>query len=155
LRIQFSLVSHLFASGFTETLSIITIFGLISESSQDIVDASSSKSLKIELKTNGDLEETKKRLLKACLIVAILKKLTQLGFVSPTIIITFFKEKYNIKLSPGTVYPVFRRMEKDGDIERLPKKTNRLFVLTKKGDRKVIYFHSNLDRFYDILEDLL
>lgn len=67
-------------------------------------------------------EETHKRIVKACLLVAILKKLSITGIISPSAIITFFKTEYNIKLSPGTVYPIFIKLEKLGDIEKLPKK---------------------------------
>ncbi len=154
LRVQVFLVSHLLGVNSPKAIiGLITVLGLASKSSAYVVDKSSLETF--NLKNDIEIEKIQKRIIKACLAVAILKKLSSTGIVGPSHIITFFKTKYDINISPGTVYPVFCKMEKDGDIERLLKKTNHLFILTEKGAEKVSYFHNNLERFYDCFDDLI
>lgn len=84
-----------------------------------------------------------------------MSRIFEASITSAKDIISTVKKNYDIQISPGTIYPVFLRMEKEGDIERLPKKTHSLFVLTKKGKEKGVYFRDNIDRFYEIINDLI
>ena len=69
-----------------------------------------------------DLEE-KGRLLKAWLNVVILAEMNKRLWLSAPEVIALFKEKYNIQISSGTIYPIFRRMEKKRDIKILPNRS--------------------------------
>lgn len=77
--------------------------------------------------------ELRRKLLKACIESAIIVQISERGFLSATDIIAVLRKRFEIQLSPGTVYPVLDKLEKEGKIEKLPNRRKRLYVLTSKG----------------------
>ena len=54
------------------------------------------------------------------------------------------KNQFNITLSPGTVYPVFRKLEAEKNIKRLIGKSSGIYILTSKGKQNIEYFNANV-----------
>jgi hypothetical protein len=93
----------------------------------------------------------KKKIIINFLPVIILDHGLQATIVSPKLISLYIKKKFFIDLSAGTVYPVFKSLEVDGYIVRLPNKTNRIYSLTLEGRQSIEYFIVNLPLFNSIL----
>jgi len=101
------------------------------------------------------MRKIRKRVLTACLDVAIMAQLSERRFLSATNIISVFRKRYNIQLSAGTVYPVLYALERDGKIKRIPYyRAKRLFVLTSKGKEEIKYFQTNSYRLNELLEEI-
>jgi DNA-binding PadR family transcriptional regulator len=101
------------------------------------------------------VSETKTKLLKACLDKAILAEMTQRDAISASDIIATFKKKYDIRISPGTLYPVLYAMERNGKIRRLPNKRKKFYVLTASGRRTVENTEHRADEFQSFISDLI
>jgi hypothetical protein len=56
----------------------------------------------------------KSKILKSLLEVAILKEMNNRAAISVPGMIDFLSKRYLIQISPGTVYPVFEKLEKQG-----------------------------------------
>ena len=79
------------------------------------------------------LEEIQKRIVKAYLPAIIMIRLAEASITSANDIISIIKKRYNVEISPGTVYPALYRLESNGRIKELPKSTKKIYVLTEKG----------------------
>jgi len=86
---------------------------------------------------HGLVFEEKMRFLKACLDAAIMAEMSRRNAMSAPDIIAFFEKSYNIRISPGTIYPVLYGMEKRGHIRILPYRMKRFYALTDSG-RKLL-----------------
>jgi len=78
--------------------------------------------------------------------------------LSPKHLISFFKKEFGVQVSPGTVYPIFKMLEHEGYILRLPNKTNRHYALTLKGRQAFEDFEdyfSDVSRLLDKLRENL
>ncbi|MGD6934833.1 MAG: PadR family transcriptional regulator [Candidatus Bathyarchaeia archaeon] len=82
------------------------------------------------IELTGDL--LKSRILRAVLDVVILKELSQRVLTVPALI-KYMANKYSIFVNPGTLYPVFDRLEKHGYLIHLPNRLNRLYSITELG----------------------
>ena len=91
--------------------------------------------------------EEKVKLLKACLEIMILEEVSQRAAMCPLDVIVFCEKNYDIRLSPGTIYPVLRRMEAKGYIKTLPDRRKKIYVLSKSGEKA-------LKNFYQCLEEV-
>lgn len=98
--------------------------------------------------------KVRKRVLTACLDVAIMAQLSERRVLSTPNIIEIFKKHYNIQLSAGTVYPVLYKLEKDGNIKRLPNRRKRLYVLTRKGKEVIENFRENVGNLNTLIDEL-
>ncbi len=67
-------------------------------------------------------------------------RMDEAGITTPTDITSIIKNRFNIKLSPGILYPVLYKLERDGIINRLPKRIKQIYVLTGKGKKTIRYF---------------
>jgi DNA-binding PadR family transcriptional regulator len=99
--------------------------------------------------------EEKAKLLKACLDIAILEEMTKRNAVSAPDIIVFFEKNYDIRLSPGTVYPVLCRMERRGYIRVLPNRKKRFYVLADSGREALESLQQRLDDVQSFIIGLL
>ena len=99
----------------------------------------------------GFVLEEKKKLLKACLDVAILAEMAQRNAMSAPDIIAFFDKNYSIRMNPGTLYPILCRMESGGYLRVLPNRKKRFFVLTRSG-RKAL---ENLQQCMDDVQSFM
>jgi DNA-binding PadR family transcriptional regulator len=99
--------------------------------------------------------KVRKRVLTACLDVAIMSQLSERRVLSATNIISIFKKRYNIQLSAGTVYPVLYALEKDGNIRRLPNRRKKLYVLTSKGKETIKNFRENVGNLNTLINELI
>lgn len=66
-------------------------------------------------------------------------------------IIRDVKEKYDIHISPGTVYPIIYKMEREGYIEKIPKSSKRIYVLTAKGRNQIATSKLNNDLMHSLI----
>jgi len=78
------------------------------------------------------LPPVRERVLKALLESAIMVKLKQ-GALSGYDILSLFNEKFDIALSPGTVYSTLMCMERDGLITSELASRKRMYELTSEG----------------------
>ena len=114
---------------------------------------------KFRVSVNEDPEKyfflrTERKVLTGCLGPIIMHKLNEITVSRPADIISSFRN-YSIDISSGTIYPAFNSLEVNGNIIRLPNKTNRLYILTPKGKHAIDYFKSNLPVILEILDKLL
>ena len=105
--------------------------------------------------SDKDLLEVRKRLLKACLSVAIPALLMEIHVSSATNIITVIKKRYNIQLSPGTLYPVLHSLVRDEKIKRIPHRTRDLYLLTSKGKETIVALQENVGNLNKLLTHLI
>ena len=66
-------------------------------------------------------------------------------------LITYIYDRFEVLLSPGTVYPLLSSMEREGLIEGFQRNRKRVYKLTKKGEflgqllsAEYVKFHSKL-----------
>lgn len=97
----------------------------------------------------------KRRLLKSCLEFAILAEMSQRTIVSVPHIITFFEKNFNIHISPGTIYPVFKKLEKKKHIKRVAHNTKTLYVLTISGKTELLKIQQDMNELRCLIYDLL
>jgi hypothetical protein len=83
---------------------------------------------------------SQKRLIVVLLPVIILTQMQKISILSPPNAILLIKKQYGIKVSPGTIYPVFCKLEKDGYIS---KHGNKYYTLTIKGNEALAEFREN------------
>ena len=117
-----------------------------------LTDAKLPSERALENKTS---EASKKRLLKAYLDVAILAELAEREAMSASHIISYFESKFNVSLSPGTVYPALRKMEQTGDIKRLLRRRIKFYFVTKNGLDKLDAFQKSIEKTEDMLSYFL
>jgi DNA-binding PadR family transcriptional regulator len=100
------------------------------------------------------MRKTRKRVLTACLDVAIMVQLSE-RVLSATNIIATFKKRCNIQLSAGTVYPVLYTLERNGNIKRLPNRRKKLYVLTRKGKETTKYLQAHIRELHIMIDELI
>ena len=93
----------------------------------------------VSASTDKFLENTRKRIIKAYLSVIIMTRIDEASITTPTDIISIIKKNYHVQISSGTIYPIFRTLERERLIMKLPKKTKRLYSLTRKGKERLEY----------------
>ena len=81
--------------------------------------------------------------------------MSQRTAINVTSIITYFEEKFNIQISPGTIYPIFKKLEKKGYIKKLPNRTKTLYVLTGSGRTMLMNIQYNLDEVQSFMSKLI
>lgn len=99
------------------------------------------------------LEETRRRIIKAYLPVIIIMRMSETTITSASDIISTIKKRYNIRISPGTVYPALYKLERNGKIMRLPNRIKNIFVLTEKGKEISEHFISRGNHYCESLAD--
>jgi DNA-binding PadR family transcriptional regulator len=95
--------------------------------------------------TNNFVSEKKCKLLKACADLAILAELSKQAVLSGPDIISLFKDKYGMQMSPGTIYPILCSMEKKRLIRPLPNRKKKVYALTTLGKEALYTFQVNLE----------
>jgi DNA-binding PadR family transcriptional regulator len=84
----------------------------------------------------------------------IIIKALEKELISAYDIIKLYKTRYNVLLSPGTVYPVFFAMEQLGYIKSIADKHKKSYILTEKGKKSLVPFHSELGKIQKIVSDI-
>lgn len=69
-------------------------------------------------------------------------------------IIKLYKNRYNVLLSPGTIYPIFSAMEQLGYIKRISNRHKKLYILTEKGRKSLAQFHLEVGKIQKIISDI-
>jgi DNA-binding PadR family transcriptional regulator len=82
-------------------------------------------------------------------------QLSERTALSATNIISIFKKRYNIQLSAGTAYPVLYALEKDGNIQRLPNRRKKIYVLTNKGKAAIKDIRGNIEELHRMINELI
>ena len=95
--------------------------------------------------------EEKARLLKACLDIAILTEMANRSAVSASDIIVLFKKNYGVQISPGTVYPIFYKLERRGFIRLLPDRRKKFYVLSDSGRKALESLQHRLEEVQSFL----
>lgn len=93
----------------------------------------------INVNANGFLRDTQKRILNAYLHAIIISRISETSIVTAADIISNIKKRYDIRMSPGTVYPALYKLEGEGNIKRLPNRKKKIYVLTQKGHDLMSY----------------
>ena len=75
-----------------------------------------------------------------------MSRLNKISIVSPTRIILTLRADFGVQLSPGTVYPIFHTLEREGKIKKLPNKTNRIYILTYQGKKSLENFNKDSNK---------
>lgn len=102
-----------------------------------------------------EVTQVRKRVLKACLAVAIMAQLSERSVLSATNIIAILQRNFNVKLSAGTVYPILDKLEKDGKIRRVPRRIKRLYVLTPKGKENIVNMQEKIEPIRGMVTELI
>ena len=91
------------------------------------------------VKKNEDnfLVETQKRIIKAYLPAIIMTRLDEATITSATDIISMIKKRYNIQISPGTVYPILyqNQLVRNGRIKKLLQPNKENLFSNREGQR--------------------
>ena len=77
------------------------------------------------------------------------------GIIRATDILTITKEQYGTQISTGTIYPVLKRLEKEGNIKPLPNRRKKTYVLTVKGKKAMKFFQTNANKVQVVIDELL
>ena len=99
--------------------------------------------------------EEKRKLLKAFSDIAILDELTKGEHLSASDIIVFFHKNYDIRMSPGTLYPILYKLERRGYIKVIPDKKTRLYVLADSGRTALNSLQTRLEEIQIFIISLL
>ena len=99
--------------------------------------------------------ETQKKIIKAYLPSIILTRLKEATITSATDIISIIKNRYNIRISPGTIYPILYKLERNGRIRRLPNRIKKIYVLTEKGKEIIEHFQESTNYLNGLPENNL
>jgi DNA-binding PadR family transcriptional regulator len=99
------------------------------------------------------LEESQKRLLKAYLDIVILTALAERSAISSPQIISFLKQKFNVEFSPGTLYPVVKKLEEKRYINQTIHGRANLYVITEKGKKWLRDFQKSLAQTQGVFFD--
>jgi predicted transcriptional regulator len=86
--------------------------------------------------------KVRKRVLMACLDVAIMAQLSERRVLSAANIILILENRSNIQLS-------------DGNIKRFPNRRKRLYVLTSKGEEIIKNMREDVGELNKIINELL
>ena len=89
------------------------------------------------------IRKNRSKIVITYLPLIIMARLSETGLISPVTLISYIEETFQVRLSSGTVYPIFKGLENSGYITKLQNKTNRLFVLTTKGRQSFEYLKAN------------
>ena len=101
------------------------------------------------------MEEKKRKLLEAVLDIIILAEMSNRIVMSIPDIITFLSEKHSIQISAGTIYHLFRKMEKKEHIKRIPKEKKKIYAITKSGKDLLKAIQQNAGNFQLFIADLI
>lgn len=96
-------------------------------------------------------EVLKERLLRSFLDIEIVSLLVSKEEVTGYEIVLFLHRKTGRLFSPGTIYPILHRMEKEGMIKSRIKGHRRPYVLTDEGR---LWYDDILNTFPEVLEVL-
>jgi DNA-binding PadR family transcriptional regulator len=96
------------------------------------------------------LEETRRRIVKAYLPTIIMMRINEATITSVNDIISLIRKSYSIQFSPGTIYPIFYKLEKNGRIKKIPNQAKKIYVLTGIGKSMIENFLARTDYFYGI-----
>ncbi len=99
--------------------------------------------------------EEKRKLLKAFSDIAILEELTRKEALSAPDIIDFFLKKYDIRMSPGTLYSILYKLERRGYIKVIPDKKTRFYALGDSGKTALDSLQSRLEEIQSFIISLL
>lgn len=95
-----------------------------------------------------------KKLLKALLETRIMLWLKEEA-LSGYDFLLYFNKKFNINLSPGTIYSTINNMERDGLIKSKIFQRKRIYQLTPEGEKLLKETLENKESLYEFVEDLL
>lgn len=102
-----------------------------------------------------DLQEVRKKVLKAVLAPAILELLSEITVSSGTNLIAVLKKRYGIQLSAGTIYPVLYSLEKKKQITKIPHRIRCLYILTDEGKETIDNLQLNIKDLQNMVCRLL
>ena len=100
------------------------------------------------------LEEMHKRIVKSFLDLAIMTKLMEGKPLSGYDLLTFFQRKFDIILSPGTVYSALYYMERDQLANSVGTKRKRVYTLTEKGEKTIKSILNRVEEFQGFFKEL-
>ena len=70
-------------------------------------------------------------------------------------IIQILRNEFSIEFSPGTIYPIFQKLQKEGYIEELPIGRKRIYKLTPKGTENSRVIQNSAKKLKSILNDVI
>lgn len=101
------------------------------------------------------INDAKHRIIRAVLKLLIITKMSERTAMSTPNMIHAIKNEFNIQFSPGTVYPIFRKLQKEGYIEELPIGRKRMYKLTPKGTESSRIIQKSTKKLKSILNDVI
>jgi len=88
-------------------------------------------------RSNDAVKKVIERTVRNFIDIYILFKLKEADYLSGYDILTGIHEQYRILVSPGTVYSVLYKLERDGLIESQESLGKRTYKITENGRRKI------------------
>jgi DNA-binding PadR family transcriptional regulator len=82
-------------------------------------------------------------------------EMSQRAVITVTSVMSLFETKFNIQISPGTIYPIFKKLEKKGYIKKLPNEVKTLYVLTDLGKSVLVNLQQNSIEIQNFVSVLL
>ncbi len=87
--------------------------------------------------------ENRKRILRAFLDIISLIELSRRNVITASHIISSINSKYQVEVSPGTIYPVLKKLEKSGDIIAIKSRKIKTYRITDKGSQRISLFQNS------------
>lgn len=104
---------------------------------------------------NKFCSDNKKKLLKAYLQTVLMAELSRRSAMSALDMIDFFEKKFNVRISPGTIYPILYKLERSKHIRRLPKGIKKFYELTDFGRKSLENLRHKIDEDHKFIANLL
>lgn len=109
-----------------------------------------------QIYSKNSVEKTlQKRFIKNFMDLLILLEISRTPLIGGYDIIVVFQRKFNLFISPGTVYSTLYRLERDGLIKGEDRKRKRVYVLTSKGEELIEKISALQENFNFILSKIL
>ncbi|RLG93444.1 hypothetical protein DRO34_00140 [Candidatus Bathyarchaeota archaeon] len=111
--------------------------------------------MKQELQKRNIVRNLFKKILRNFIDIFILFSLAKTDFLSGYDILTKINDRYMLLLSPGTVYSILYRLEREGLIEGQKMDGKRVYRITEKGRKHVEYINKNRWSILKSIEQLI
>ncbi len=99
------------------------------------------------------LTQMHRRIVMDFLDTLILLKLKN-GMISNYEILSYIQRRFNIPITPGTVYPCLHNLEKNGLIREVPSSKKKAYALTPKGEEKAKTLLNMRDKILGLVVNL-
>ncbi len=101
-----------------------------------------------------ETEDFRERILKTFLDLIVLARTSQIGYMKIPWILDILETEYGLILSPGTIYPLFCRLEEKGFLQKMSNRPSKIYILTDKGKKALENFANKTSHLETAIAEL-